>query len=278
MKRIRLDKTKVGQITEGLLSGEQFPDAIGINILHDESDEVSFKNGDLTVFSGQMNIFDGQHRKVSNSLAVEKFPDLNYNWVIMVTNYNEIKAQRAMVQINKQKPMKQEHVKILDTTKLGNVVVDAIRDGNSEIGMLIRDSDDELKHSGLAKKATLATSVEETFKDKLQNRLQAKPIAKHVASVIDYVMALNIEEFIIHPEESKKTSYIAHKNMFIGYVALAQKLYGLKEEEWQDKVEQALDKIDFSVENPYWKDNGCLETEMKKSSRNNMYKFFWNLI
>jgi len=277
MKRIRLDKTKVGQITERLLSGEQFPDAIGINILHDGTDEIKFeKNGDLTVFSGQKNIFDGMHRKVSTSLALDINGDLEFNWIIMVTNYNEIKAQRAMVQINKQKPMRPEHVKILDTTKLGNVVIDVIKDSNFEFSTQIRDSDDELKHSGMAKKATLAISVEEVFKDRLQNRLQAKPIAKHIAEVVDYIMGLNVEEFIIHPEETKKVSYINHKNMFAGYVALSAKLYGDKD--WEDKIEQALDKVDFGVENPFWKDCGILDHDMKKASRNNLYKFFYNLI
>jgi len=279
-KNINLSKTKAKEIAEGLLSGEQFPDAIVVNVLKDGSDEISFneKTGDLTIFSGTKNIVDGQHRKVGNSIAIDQNPDLDFTFVFIVTNYSEIKAQKQMVQINKQKPMKQEHVKSLDASKLGNVVVDSIRDiDTSEFAQSIKESDAELNFGGLVKKSLLAISIEETFGDQLTNRLQAKPIAKHIANVIDYIMALNVEEFIIHPEETKKISYINHKNMFAGYVALAQKLYGLKEEDWQDRVEQTLSKINFSVENSDWKDNGYLENDMKKSVRNKLYKIFYNL-
>jgi len=122
--------------------------------------------------------------------------------------------------------------------------------------------------------------VEDTYSDRLQNRLQAKSIAKHIANVIDFIIGLNVEEFIIHPEETKKISYINHKNMFAGYIALSAKLYGLdlKEEEWQDKVEQALSKVNFGTNNPFWKDIKISDHDMKKASRNNLYKFFYNLI
>ena len=278
MKRISLSKTKVQEITEGLLSGEQFPDAIVINVLSDGSDQINFneKNGDLVVVSGKKNIVDGMHRKVGNSNALAQNPDIDFNWIFIVTNFSEAKAQKQMVQINKQRPMKQEHIKSLDTTKLGNIVVDAMKDiDTSEFSTKIKESDAELKFDGMTKKSILALAIEETYSDRLTNRLQAKPIAKHIANVMDYVIGLNVEQFIIHPEETKKTSFINDKNMFMGYVALSEKLYGVKD--WEDKLEDALGNIDFSITNPIWEDIKR-ENDMKKSSRNNLYKIFRNLI
>ncbi|HEY8805097.1 MAG TPA: DNA sulfur modification protein DndB [Clostridium sp.] len=282
MKKISLNKTKAKEIAEGLLSGEYFPDAIVMNVLKNGEDEIRYdKNGDLNIISGIKNIVDGQHRKVGNSIAISQNPDLDFTFVFIVTNYSEIKAQKQMVQINKQKPMKQEHIKSLDTSKLGNVVINLILDNSSsEFAQSIKESDSELAFGGLAKRSTLAISVEDTYSDRLQNRLQAKSIAKHIANVIDFIIGLNVEEFIIHPEETKKISYINHKNMFAGYIALSAKLYGLdlKEEEWQDKVEQALSKVNFGTNNPFWKDIKISDHDMKKASRNNLYKFFYNLI
>jgi phenylacetate-CoA ligase len=58
--------------------------------------------------------------------------------------------------------------------------------------------------------------------------------------------------------------------------ALSAEIY--EDKDWEDKVEQALSNVDFSINNAFWKDNGLLEHDMKKSTRNAMYKFFRNLI
>jgi len=280
MKKISLSKTKVKEIVEGLLSGEQFPDAIVVNVLHDGTDEVRYsKNGDLTIVSGVKNIVDGQHRKVSNSIFMEKVKEKNeevvFNWVFIVTNYSEAKAQKQMVQINKQKPMKVEHIKNLDKSKLGNNIVDIIKDGDSEFARMIRDSDIELEHGGLCKKATISISIDECYKSELTNRLQIKQIALHIANVLDYVIGLNVDQFINYPEQTRKVSYINHKNMFLGYVALSAKLY--KDKNWEEKIEGMLNKVDFSIQNGFWIDNDIKEHDVKKASRNNFYKLFSNL-
>lgn len=277
MKSIRLDKNKVEKISNRLLSGIQFSDEIKLNLLHDGEDQISFneKNGDLTIISGNLHVFDGYHRIISSSIAISKNPELDFNWGLVVTNFSEKKTQEFMVQINEQKPMRQEHIKALDTSKLGNIVVDSIKDiDTSEFAQNIKESDAELKFSGLTKKSTMAVAIEECYKEKFTNRLQIKPIAHHIANVMDYIIGLNVEKFIIHPDATQ--SYINHKNMFAGYVALSECLYEVKD--WEDKAEDVLSQIDFRVENPKWKDIGLLEANMKKSTRNNLYKFFQKLV
>jgi len=276
-KRIQLDKNKVERIMNRLLEGIQFSDDIKLNILHDGEDELYFneKTGDLTYISGSINIFDGYHRLIANSLAIAKNAELEFNWGLVITNFSENKTLEFMTQVNEQKPMKKEHIKNLDSSRLGNVVVDAIRDiGTSEFGQNIKESDAELKFSGMTKKSTLAISIEECYKEKLTNRLQAKPIAKHIANVMDYIIGLNVEEFIERPDASQ--TYINHKNMFSGYVALSERLYDVKN--WEDLLEEILNQIDFSVKNPFWKDIGISDSDMKKSTRNNLYKFFQKLV
>jgi len=216
------------------------------------------------------------HRKVGNSIAIAKNPNLSFNFILIVTNYSEAKAQKQMTQINKQKPMKIEHTKNLDNSTMGNTIVDVISDINtSEFAEMIRDSDAELEFGGFVKKATLSISIEETYKSYLTNKLEVKKIAQHIADVMDYVIALNVDDFIKHPEETKKTSYINHKNMFIGYIALSAKVY--KDPNWESKVEKKLSEIDFSISNPFWENNDIKDHDVKKSSRNSFYKLFGNL-
>ena len=276
-KKINFSKTKAKEISERQLSGEQFPDAIVVNVLRDGNDKIRHeKNGDLVILSGIKNIVDGMHRKVGNSIAIAKNPNLVFNFILIVTNYSEARAQDQMSQINKQKPMKIEHTKNLDSSKLGNAIIDSLRDiRTSEFAKLIRDSDAELEFGGIAKKYTLSVAVTECYKSELTNSLQTKNIAEHIANVMDLVIGLHVNEFIKNPKESKKTSFINHKNMFIGYIALSAKLY--KDAGWEDKVEESLASVDFSKSNPFWKDNDILDNDVKKSSRSNFYKLFQNL-
>ena len=283
MKRIRLDTNKVEKIANRLLSGTQFSDEIKLNLLHDGEDQISYdKNGNLTIISGNLNIFDGYHRMTASSIFVTKSKEesgsddfKDFNWGLVITNFSEKKTQEFMVQINEQKPMKQEHIKALDTSKLGNIVSEVIRDiDTSEFAQNIRESEAELKFSGMVRKSLLSQSIEECYKTRLTNRLQAKPIAKHIAQVMDYIIGLNIDAFIVNPDHDH--SYIAHRNMFAGYVALSEKLYDVNG--WEDILEEVMDKIDFSTENLFWKNIGLLETDMKKSTRNNLYKFFQKLV
>ena len=276
-KKINFSKTKAKEISERLLSGKQFPDAIVINVLKNGEDDISYeKNGDLVIHSGVKNIVDGMHRKVGNGIYVSQNPNASFNFILIVTNYSEARAQDQMSQINKQKPMKIEHTKNLDSSKLGNAIIDSIRDiRTSEFAKLIRDSDDELKYNGITKKYTLSVAVTECYKSELTNSLQTKNIAEHIANVMDLMIGLYVNEFIKNPKESKKTSFINHKNMFIGYIALSAKLY--KNVDWENKVEEALSKVDFSKSNPFWKDNDILDNDVKKSSRSNFYKLFQNL-
>jgi len=64
--------------------------------------------------------------------------------------------------------------------------------------------------------------------------------------------------------------------MFAGYIALSERLYGVKD--WEDLLEEILNQIDFSVKNSFWKDIGISDSDMKKSTRNNLYKFFQKLV
>jgi len=285
IKRIHLNKTNAKEIRDGVLSGDQFPTTIVVNVLRDGEDEIHYdeKTGDLSIISGTKNLVDGMHRKVGNSLALAINPDLEFNWLLVVTNYSEIRAQKYMVEINKQQKMKQEHIKNMDTASLGNVVVDAIKDvDTSEFADQIKDNDKEighfeLEHFGMAKKSTLAIAIEECYGDRLVNKLKIRPIAKHIANVMDYIIGLNVEAFMEHPEATQRVSYINHKNMFAGYVALSERLYEVKK--WEDILEEILDKIDFSIENPFWDDiKLSKDSDMKKSTRTNLYKFFQKLI
>jgi hypothetical protein len=224
-----------------------------------------------------MNIFDGYHRKTANNEAVTENPNLDFNWGLAITNFSENKAQDFMVQIDKQKPINQEHRKNMDKSSHGNVVVDAIKDiSTSEFATKIKDSDAELKFDGLTKKSILAPAIEECYIKELTNKLQIKNIAKHIAEFMDFIIGLYVNEFIVDVEETKKSSFINNKNIFAGYIAMSEKVYN--DSNWEDKIEEALSKVDFSKNNEFWNSIKLSDSDISKSTRKNLYDYFSDLI
>lgn len=278
IKKINIDKTKIEEIKNNLLEGKQFPTEIKINLLKDGEDDIEFISkdgiiGDLKISSGTMNSFDGYHRKTANSLAINENPELDSNWKLCITNFSEKKAQDYMVEIDKQKPIKQEHIKNINTNLNENVVVDYIVDNSSaELAEQIKNTDTELKFGGLTKKSILATAISEQYSDLLKSKVYIKQIADWIVEVSNYFMGLYIDEFIANVSETKKYSYINHKNMFVGYIALTRYLY--QKDNWKEELKEILNSIDFNVSNPIWKEIDLKNDNLTKTTRKQLYRLF----
>ena len=85
-------------------------------------------------------------------------------------------------------------------------------------------------------------------------------------------MGLYSNEFLFNVEKTKKISYINHRNMFIGYIALSRKLY--KQDNWKSNTVKIMNSIDFSIENSIWKDIRINDNILNKTSRKELYKLF----
>jgi len=274
MKEINLDKIKVGEIEKNLVDGTQFPDEIKINVLKDGEDEIVFNSkngiyGDLIIKSGTMNIFDGYHRFVSNSLAVKKNPNLNFMWKIAITNMSETKARSFMVQINKQKPIKQEHIENMNPNKAENVVVDFIKDIYGDFADMITESNEQIDRKiGLTKKSILATAIKENYEKELEEKPNIKIIANHISEVVNYIIGLNYDLFV-----KTKHPIMTCKNIFMGYIALSAKTFN--NDDWKEEVKQTLNSIDFSESNSLWNEIGVLNPkDATKPLREKLYKLF----
>jgi hypothetical protein len=279
-EKINMDKDKVQQIKERMLNGEQYPDHIKLNILRSIGDasvvQYNERNQTLVINEGAViNIFDGYHRKTANALAVELNPEILFKWGITITNLSEKQAHDYMVQIDKQKKIKTEYIQQMDYTKAENLVIDAILDDKfSELAKVMKDDDAYIrKNKGLTKKSIVATAIKEIYDDMLGTSYNLRNIAKWIIEVTDYLMGLYDQEFIVSPYEVRKTSYINHKNMFVGYIALTKSLYGKKD--WKEKLKQKIASIDFNKGNSMWRDLGLVnEIDPNKTLRKKLYQLF----
>ena len=267
VKRINVNSKKIQEIVDNMLVGKQFADEIKINILRNGDDEVEFASadgvvGDLKVISGEMNIFDGFHRKTANQLAVIKNPNIQFNWKLTITNFTEQKAQDFMVQINKQTPIKKEYINTLDKSKIENLVVDLIVDNPMfELSDKIKNTEQELKYNGYTKKSLLAMAIADNYGEILTQKSKAKEVADWIVDFLNY-----IHQFL------NPNNYSVNKHMFLSYIALSKALYHAPN--WQNKVNDIISSYDFSRNNA---DNiyiSNLNGTLNKSVKNKLYNLF----
>lgn len=275
--KIDYDKQKTIEIKNRLLNGEQFPDHIKLNVLNNFQEKIHYnpKTQSLTIGEGStINIFDGYHRKVSNSLAIEENPDLEFTWPIIITNLSENAAKDYMVQIDKQKPIKKEQIKSWDLGKKENLVVSVIADDRiSKLNKVMKEQISEVKlNKGLVTKNIIAEAIAENYE--LDDTTDIRGLGRWIIEFTDYLFSLNKEAFITDPYvySDKENSIINNKHMFYGYIALSSKLQN--DSEWKQKIKDKMDSIDFSKDNQTWRDTGIFSNKINKSTRNKIYKIF----
>ncbi len=275
---INLEMKKVKEIEEKMLSGEQFPDPIIINILNNGESSIVYNETKetLTINKGSiLNIVDGFHRKTALELSIEKNPDLQFNCQVTITFLSEKGAHDYMSQKNKQKPMKKEWIQQKDYSKAENLVIDVILDDKlSELAKVMKDDDAYINlNKALTKKSIIAEAVKECYEEQLKISTNIRNIGKWIVEFTDYLMGVYTEEFIVNPYNVKETSMINHKNIFYGYIALSAKLQDNKQ--WKELLKQKMESIDFNKDNQLWKDFGVLNNrEINKTSRVKLYKLF----
>ena len=280
MKRINTDLGKIDEMTDSLLTNNYFSDEIKLNVKKDGEDNLEFVSkdgiyGELIIHSGTITCFDGYHRKAANSNAANKNCEFHMNWKLGVTNFPEPRAKKFMIQVNKQKPIKREHIKNIDETKNENVIVgNIINNSNSELADKIKDSDADLKFGGLTKKSILSVAIEEQYKELLNTKIHNIEISNWIVDFMNYLMSLNTDAFIDKIEKVKEVSYINHKNIFMGYIALSKRVYG--QDDWRNKTKEIINNIDFSIENDIWNNIRINDSILNKTSRKELYKLFLN--
>jgi hypothetical protein len=272
---IDVDAKKVAQISERMLSGEQFPDDLKFNVLRTGEEKIIYnpKNKILTIVEGIVNIFDGMHRKSGNSLALSKNPDIQFIWPIKITNFTEIKAHDFMTQINFQTPINIDVLSTKDYSKNENLVLDKLIDSKGDLANVTKDTDAFVKNNrGLVTKSILAEAIKDNFTN-LDSAMKRDEIASWIVEFTNYLMGVYAEEFIVSPYEIKKTSYINNINMFYGYIALSAKLKDNKN--WKEILKNKINSIDFSIDNPMWREIGIIkENKIGKPTKKKLYEFF----
>lgn len=274
---IDLDKRKVETIKERMLEGKQFPDHIKLNILKNYEEILHYdeKSETLTIEKGYIHVIDGQHRKVANTLAVDeaikKNIELNYTWGLIITYYTEADAREYILQLNEQKPFKQEQKQEWDLNRKENLVVSVITDDRiSKLSKVMKEQYAEVKiNKGLVTKNIIAEAIAENFR--LNDTTDIRGLGKWIVEFTDYLFSLYPEAFITNPYSIQDKSVINNQNLFYGYISMASTY---QDSDWKQKVKEKMESIDFSINNPIWREIGIFQPKINKSTRNKIYKLF----
>jgi hypothetical protein len=233
IETINLNRQSVNEMKECMLRNDFITNNITINILHDGEDDFIFKNGDLIINSGELNILDGFHRSVAMNLALLENPDLNYITGVNITNFDVEKGKRFIVQEDKKNKINQEYIKTI-TESLENLVVKEINQGSkSDLKGKITHSETLIKNNkALILSSIVADAIKSEFN--LKNKRDAMVLSEWLIEGLNEIL------FITEGKEG-----LRHYNMFAGYISLLKDLQG--QGGWREKLKEQIVNIKEST-------------------------------
>jgi hypothetical protein len=283
IQEAKLIMPNVVEIKDNLKNGKQEITDLVINAAvrtSDEGDELIYDpiQRTLTITRGtRLDIVDGYHRSKASEFAVSEKPDINFTWGCWLFNFSDSRASNYQGQLAKSTPIAKERQEYLSSSRNSDLVIKELK-VNSELKNRISDTNRvHTIANEVVSYRVLKDSIEEQFA--LKTKKDVYDLSDYLKEFFDYLLGIYEEDFIINPEESRKTSLLNTNNMFYGYITLARRMQesGIEAR----KVGSILDQVDFSKDNPEWERLEILDEEKNytntKKARINIKKYFENL-
>ena len=235
----------VKRITELMLSGRYKSNALLFNILVDGNDNIEYDDGELTIYEGTtVNLIDGMHRVQAMLNALEENPDFDRNFIVAITHLPISEAQDLLSQVNTTNRFDATLAKYYGANKLGEQIAKDLMNIPELIGRVSIKTTLDKKLSYLTNFAVLSEAIEDVFKP--QTTKDRYDILEVLKKFFGYLINAYEFEFVKNVDEVRKISWINHHNTFVGYVALAKKLYEKYGFDFPvNKITDAVNSIDF---------------------------------
>lgn len=279
----KVNKKAVREIAQHLLNGTLIKTTLVFNAAPNTSDEGeeliynSRKNVLMITEGTRLDILDGYHRTLAIQQALLTKPDLDFDFPVLITNYSTKKAQMYIGQIALATPISLTKAKAMRSERRSDEAVQTLIEQSSELKGRISDS--EFVHSSnnqIVSYNVLTDTIEQEFE--MTKKIDAIKVGEYLSKFFDYLFGIYSDEFIDNVKEVSKISIINSNNMFVGYVALASRLYKHKANLSVSDIQNVISKIDFSKDNPMWKELNILDDKgnfvKTNVARKNIEKFF----
>lgn len=253
-KKPTLYKHNVKSICSDLVKNEYKPDVLmwnatkgsgelGTELLYDP------KRLELTITKGtELAIFDGYHRLNASIMALEKDPNLQFTFPVMINNYTKLEAQKFLVQMSKATPLSRNRIVQLGRENLATDVVTNLDspecelENRIEMGNVLGDNT-----KAVVRYKELVEAVENNFI--IRSKRDVKKVSEYLIEFFNEFINLYIDEFTNYPA-SKSYSLVTNRLLFNGYIALAAEM--LNKNIAIDNLKEILSKVDFNKNDNKW--------------------------
>lgn len=274
-------KKNVKEIKELLLKDQLIHTTLAFNAATSTSDsgeELTYdgKKLQLTINEGtRLDILDGYHRCLASEQAYKENPELDFKFMVLISNYTTRMAQQYQAQLAKATPIPTSRIQELEMNRLSDTVVKILK-SESELRDRVATTNAQLGAGSLVSYRVLADAIDREFPN-MKTVKDARQVAKYLSTFFEDLIGDYPEEFLA--DHKSKDSLIAYNKMFAGYVALAAEMQNKNIE--TDELKDILDQVDFHKNNKLWQDLGILNADEKvnnKVNESDIGKYFRNLI
>ncbi|WP_144509905.1 DNA sulfur modification protein DndB [Bacillus sp. FJAT-22090] len=262
-----INKKNVKEMRDLILKGELKNTMLAFNAAPRTSDlgeELDYDNKKniLTITEGtRLDILDGFHRCLASQQAYEINPDLDFNFVVMVSNYTTKEAQNYQVQLSKATPIPLARAVELAGNRYADDVVKILK-SDSELKGRVTSAKGRLNITAgdLVSYTVLADAINREFNIKV--KLDVYEVSDYLKKFFEYLIGNFPEEFSV---DRNTKSLMAYNKMFAGYIGLAA---AMKEQNIElTELKLIIEDIDFDRDNPIWEDVTLIKNKGEISNR-----------
>lgn len=257
-----LNTKNVDEIADKIEDGTLVTTTIVWNALlgsSDDAEEIVFdpRKRTVTITKGtQLAIVDGFHRHKGSQKALRRNPDLNFEFILEITNYDKFQAQQYQAQLAKATPISESRRIQLQAERYADSIVSRLKRESDLKNRIVDESHHIKTRAGhLVAYPILANTIDSQFN--IVSKREAKKVGDFLIDFFDELIGSFPEQFIFDIKKTREKSLINVNNMFAGYVALASRMY--KENIPVDDLVNIINSIDFSRNNPMWRELGILD-------------------
>jgi hypothetical protein len=283
-KQLDLNTKSIDAMYDRIKKHKQIPDDIWLNLLQNGEDSFDYDetNKILTIYSGEIDSIDGFHRELSildvikDEEVLKNDPELrNMNWGVKIANFDVDKANEFIEQQDNRNPLRKSKKESLNKDKLSNLIVDKLNsDSYSELKNRIAIQEGSLEYgNALVSFITLSNAIDYHFRERLNllnNKKDVFDISKWLVKCFTQLIGSYPDEF--NYAYKKQYSFINSDRAFIGYVAIFSELYN--KPNWDDKMYEVMNKIDFSIDNKDWENIGFKNYKFNKGTIKKISDYF----
>jgi hypothetical protein len=278
-----VNKKSVQEIEDHLLNSTLVPTTLVFNCMTRSAtsgNEITYDatTREITINSGtEMAIVDGWHRCSAVVRALQKQPDLEFNFSVLITNFSTRQSQQYQAQIAKANPISKIRVQELEANRHSDSVVRQLREESDLKGLISQTNRVHSLNKELVSYNVLADTIDEQFK--MTNKAEAMDVGDFLVDYFNILLGSFSEDFLDNPVDSKKKSLLTENSMFVGYIVLARKMFeaDIKPKE----LRKYIKNINFNKDNPLWQEIGVLDSKGRMEDttkvRRNIANYFDNI-